>query len=146
MPSQQLQGATVTRTSYGNLQLTLQAPIIKVYDSPEHYSVYPRGVKMTFYDDSHEVKASIKADSAISKDDRNLMEAFGNVVVEDRHTGDTTYLHRIAWNTADGRLWSDTTVRSVNGRRVTYGDGFESDDRLENLHITHQRGTIEIND
>ncbi len=146
MPRQVLDGAAVTRSEYGNLQLELRAPEIRIYDSPEHHTVYPRGVEMTFFEDSRAPKAFVKADSAISKDDRDLMEAYGNVVVIDYHTGDTTYLHNIVWNTADGRLWSDTTVRSVNGHRVTYGDGFDSDDRLENLHIVRQRGTIEIND
>lgn len=146
MPRQVLDGATVTRSEYGNLQLELRAPEIRVYDSPENLTVYPHGVEMTFFEDNRSAKAFIRADSAISKDDRDLMEAYGNVVVIDYHTGDTTYLHNIVWNTADGRLYSDTTVRSVNGHRVTYGDGFDSDDRLENLHIIRQRGTIEFND
>ena len=61
-------------------------------------------------------------------------------------SGDTIYLEDIIWRNDDDIIFSNHPVRSVNGHRVTYGDGFSSDERLENLHISHQRGVIEFND
>ena len=102
---------------------------------------------MRFFDehDGH-LKLSIAADSAISFDDRNIMEAHGNVVVIDYGNGDTIYLIDLIWNSNEDRIYSDNPVRARNGNRLTEGDGFTSDERMENLQITHQRGVIEFNE
>ncbi|MBR6330572.1 MAG: hypothetical protein IKR79_02860, partial [Bacteroidales bacterium] len=57
-------------------------------------------------------------------------------------SGDTSYLNSIIWNSAEHRIFSRDTIKSVNGARVTYGDGFESDDEFTAPRILHQRGTM----
>ena len=66
------------------------------------------------------------------------------MVVIDYRTGDTSYLETITWNSAQHRIYSDNPVKSVNGKRVTYGDGFESDDEFTMPYIKGQRGTMTI--
>ena len=66
-----------------------------------------------------------------------------SVVIVDLQRGDTIYLHNLTWNEMEHRVYSDSTVRTKNGPRVTYGDRFESDDAFESPRIYHQRGTIE---
>ena len=143
--------AHVHRSDAGHLQLELDAPYIYKYDRPLAKTIYRSSkgeqIKMRFYDehDGHQ-KISIAADSAISFDDRNIMEAHGNVVVIDYGSGDTIYLLDLIWNSNEDRIYSDNPVRARNGNRLTEGDGFTSDERMENLQITHQRGVIEFND
>ena len=74
------------------------------------------------------------------------MEAHGNVVVVDYKSGDTIYLLDLIWSSDEDRIFSDNPVRARNGNRLTEGDGFTSDERMENLQIIHQRGVIEFND
>lgn len=149
--NQELQDAHVHRSDRGHLQLELDAPRIYKYERPlaktEYKSVGGEQVKMRFFDenDGH-LKVSIAADSAISFDDRNIMEAYGNVTVINYGNGDTIYLLDLIWNSNEDRIYSDNQVRARNGKRLTEGDGFTSDERMENLQITHQRGVIEFND
>ena len=148
---QELSVAHVRRSEGGRLQLELDAPIIQKYDSPRAMTKYRSRsgvqVKIRFFsaDDGH-MTASIFADSAISLDDRNIMEAHGNVVVIDYKTHDTVYLQDLRWEGNEDRAYSDNPVRARNGRRLTEGNGFTSDGSMENLQITHQRGVIEFND
>lgn len=148
---QQVWGAHVHRTDAGHLQLRLDAPMILKYERPlaktEYRSDGGQRVSMRFFDenDSH-LKVSIEADSAVSFDDRNIMEAHGDVVVIDYGSGDTIYLVDLIWNSNEDRIYSDNPVRARNGRRLTEGDGFTSDERMENLTITHQRGVLEFNE
>lgn len=148
---QELVGAHVHRSDAGHLQLELDAPLIQKYERPlpktEYRSARGEQVKMRFFDqnDGH-LKVSIAADSAISFDDRDIMEAHGNVVVIDFSTGDTIYLIDLIWNSSDDRIYSDNPVRARNGNRLTEGDGFTSDESMENLQITRQRGVIEFNE
>ncbi len=149
--NQRVEGAHVHRSDAGHLQLELDSPLIYKYERPLAKTVYSSAngeqVKMRFFDehDGHQ-KVSIAADSAISFDDRNIMEAHGNVVVVDFGSGDTIYLFDLVWNSNEDRIYSDNPVRARNGNRLTEGDGFTSDERMDNLHIIRQRGVIEFND
>ena len=148
---QELVNAHVHRSESGHLQLELDSPLIYKYERPlaktEYRSAKGEQVKMRLFDehDGH-LKISIAADSAISYDDRNIMEAHGNVTVIDFGSGDTIYLLDLIWNSNEDRIYSDNPVRARNGNRLTEGDGFTSDGRMENLQIIHQRGVIEFND
>ena len=72
------------------------------------------------------------------------MKAQDSVVVIDYQNGDTIYLEDIIWNSNEDRIYSNHSVRAVNGQRVTYGDGFVSDQQMQNLRILRQRGTVEV--
>lgn len=148
---QEISAARVRRSEGGRLQLELDAPVIQKYESPKAVTVFRSRsgvqVKIRFFDanDGHHT-ASIYADSAVSFDDRDVMEAYGNVVVIDFKTHDTVYLQDLKWNGDEDRAFSDNPVLACNGRRITEGDGFESDGKMENLQIIHQRGKIEFKD
>ena len=74
------------------------------------------------------------------------MEAYDSVVVIDYGSGDTIYLQDLIWNSAEDRIYSEHPVRAKNGNRITLGDGFVSNQRMENMQIIHQRGIIEFED
>lgn len=144
LPYQIIDSASVVRSSEGNLQMVMDAPHIEVYKNPENKTVCPQGVKVTFYDALGKKKAFLKGDYGISYDDRKMMEVQKNVVIIDYHTGDTSYLADLIFNQAEHRIYSQHPVKSVNGPRVTMGDGFESDENFTNPQILHQRGTVLI--
>ena len=149
--AQELSVAHVRRSEGGRLQMELDAPVIQKYNTPRPITKFRSRsgvqVKMRFFaaSDGHKT-ASIHADSAVSFDDRDMMEAYGNVMVIDYKTHDTVYLEDLRWNGEEDRAWSDNPVRARNGRRLTEGDGFESDGKMENMRITHQRGVVEFKD
>ena len=144
LPAQSIENGVVTRSSSGHLQLRLEAPVIENYDNPEHKTVYPKGVRMSFFDaGSTKPKVFLRAGYAVSMDDKRRLMARDSVVIIDYSTGDTTYLKDIIWDQNEQRIYSEHPIRSVNGLRVTLGDGFESDEDFVQPLIYHQRGTIE---
>lgn len=145
-PEQEIVHARIHRTEDAVLQMELDAPVIRRYSQPSPRTVYPQGVQLRFFDTQQQPKTYISADNAISFDDRNIMKANRNVVVIDYTNGDTIYLEDLVWRQDDDVIFSNHPVKAVNGPRVTLGDGFSSDGRMTNLRITHQRGTIEINE
>lgn len=144
LPSQELKGAEVRRSERGVLQMTLEAPLIQQYQTPEAKTVYPKGVELQFFDNQQQLRTTVRANYAISLDERNIMKAQDSVVVIDYQNGDTIYLEDIIWNSNEDRIYSNHSVRAVNGQRVTYGDGFVSDQQMQNLRILRQRGTVEV--
>ena len=144
-PQQNLDSVRVVRSLGGKKQMTLKSSKVVIFDNPEKKTVYPHGVYMQLFS-GDEPTASISADSAISMDERKLIEAYGNVVIIDYRSGDTSYLNSIVWNSAEHRIFSNDPIRSVNGTRVTYGDGFQSDDEFTTPQIVRQRGTMTIDE
>ena len=101
---------------------------------------------MRLFNNDRSIKSTIEADYAISYDDIDVMEAHDSVVVIDFSNGDTIYLEDLIWNSNEDRIYSDHPVRAKNGNRITEGDGFVSDQRMENMQIIRQRGVIEFED
>ena len=146
LPDQEIRTAHIRRSEQGRLQVEIDAPYIARYSKPNSCTVYPRGVDLRFYDNDRQLKTTIHANRAVSNDDRNIMKASDSVVVVDFSNGDTVYLKDLIWRDNDDVIYSNNPVRAVNGKRVTYGDGFVSDEQMTNLRITRQRGVIEFND
>lgn len=142
LPQQIVKDAVVIHSDGGHLQMRLAAPYIYKYSKPEEKTVYPKGVSVTFFKDGR-ANTSLKARYAISLDERKIMMARDSVVIISYASGDTTYLQDIVWNQSEGRIYSNRPVRSVNGKRVTLGDGFQSDDQFIDPQIYHQRGVVE---
>lgn len=146
LPDQEIRNAHVRRSESGKLQMELDAPLIRQYHEPTSKTIYPQGVSLRFYGSDRVLKTALTARYAISLDDKEMMEARDSVVVIDYGSGDTVYLDNIIWNSNEDRLYSNRPVKAVNGNRITYGDGFVSDGRMENLRVVRQRGTIEFNE
>ena len=143
-PVQELTNAQVVRSSYGVRQMQLQAPRVQKYEKPEPKTIYPDGVDLQFYNQGRTVRTRLRANYAISFDEQNILQARDSVVVYDYESGDTIYLQDIVWRQADSIFFSNHPVRAVNGNRITIGDGFVSDERMQHLQITRQRGVIEF--
>lgn len=142
LPQQNLDTVRAVRSLGGKKQMVLVAPKVVMYDHPERKTIYPDGIDMLIFGSNDKVTASIKAKYASSLDEKKIIEARKDVVIIDYRSGDTSYLNSIIWNSAEHRIFSRDTIKSVNGARVTYGDGFESDDEFTAPRILHQRGTM----
>lgn len=146
LPDQEIKDAHIWRSEHGKLQVELNAPRIIQFRNPETRTIYPDGVSLRFYNEQRQVTTTIRADKATSYDDKNILTAKDNVVVIDYANGDTVYLEDIVWKSNEDIIYSNNPIKAVNGNRVTYGDGFISDENLTNLRITRQRGIIEFED
>ena len=147
IPQQTLDSVSIIRSNFGERQMALSAPHIVVFEKPERMTLFPDGFNMQIFSDNGKTSvADIRADSATSLDTRKIIKAHRNVVIIDHRSGDTTYLDSIVWETSSHTIYSRAPVKSVNGLRVTYGDGFESDDNFTAPVIYNQRGTMTFED
>ena len=137
-PDQEIKEAHIWRSEYGRLQLELEAPRIIQYRKPDTRTLYPEGVELRFYNEERTLTTFIRANKATSYDDKNILTAKDSVVVIDYTNGDTVYLEDIVWKSNEDIIYSNHPVRAVNGNRVTYGDGFVSDENMSNLRITRR--------
>lgn len=146
LPNQAVKEAVMRRSSSGNVQMVMTTPLVEKYMEPKERTIYPQGLMVDFLNTDGSKKAYLWTLKAEEQIEEKLVLAQDSVVIIDYETGDTVYMKNLTWNREEGRMYSNDLIKSVNGQRLTYGDGFESDDEFKNPQIFHQRGTIEWND
>ena len=146
LPSQTLKDAIIRHSSSGNVQMVMTTAEVEKYNEPTQRTVYPQGLQVDFLNTDGSKRAYLWTLQAEELAESNLVQAHDSVVIIDYESGDTVYLKNLTWNRTEGRMYSNDLIRSVNGQRLTYGDGFESDEQFNNPQIFHQRGTIEWNE
>lgn len=146
-PGQTVYGSHTLATEQGKAQVFMEYPCMSNYTGHEQgnepHQVFPNGIKSTFYgEDGQTVDVLMFADSAINLQDKKLMKFFGNVQVYDYRSLDTIYTEALFWNQETRKIYSDVAVRKVSPGLVLEGDGFDSDERMENVVLRRPRGVI----
>ena len=149
--SEYSENATIIKSKNGRRSLVFSAPLVEGYTlGTVPYREFREGIHVeTFNNDSlATVDVILDADYAIFYENRQLWEARGNVVVQKMNEGRTTlYTQQLFWNIDTKRVYSNVDSKLVEngGRDVAYGDGFESDDRLEFPRWHKGRGMVTVN-
>lgn len=146
-PGQTVYGSNTLATEMGKAQVFMEYPCMSNYTGYEHeaepHQVFPRGIKSKFYNENgQDIDVLLLADSAINLQDKKLMKFFGNVQVYDYRSLDTIYTEALYWNQDTKKIYSDVAVRKVSPGLVLEGDGFDSDERMENVVLRRPRGVI----
>ena len=111
---------------YGHMQRFKKRKVVE-FDS---------GIVVDFYDEQGVHTSKLTSHRDRLDEDTNNIEAIGNVhVVSD--TGITLKTERLKWDNSIEKIISKNFVTIVTAEKDTfYGNGFESDQNLENWHIT----------
>ncbi|MCM1532204.1 MAG: LPS export ABC transporter periplasmic protein LptC [Bacteroides sp.] len=146
-PGQTVYGSSTLATEAGKAQVFMEYPVMSNYTGEEAdaepHQVFPKGIKSTFFnEDGSTVDVLMFADSAINLQEKKLMKFFGNVQVYDYRSLDTIYTEALFWNQQAKKIYSDVAVRKVSPGLVLEGDGFDSDERMENVVLRRPRGVI----
>lgn len=146
-PSQTVYDSYSLVTDEGRRQIFMEYPVMSNYTGKEKdaepLQVFPKGVKSTFYsEDGSSVDVVLFADSAINFQEEKLMKFYRNVEVYDYRSLDTIYTEALYWNQDTRKIYSDVHVLKVSPGLVLEGDGFDSDERMENVVLRRPRGVI----
>ena len=146
-PSQTVYDSYSLVTEDGKRQIYMEYPVMSNYTGKEKgaepLQVFPRGVKSTFFsEDGSTVDVILFADSAINFQDQKLMKFYRNMEVYDYRSLDTIYTEALYWNQDTRKIYSDVHVLKVSPGLVLEGDGFDSDERMENVVLRRPRGVI----
>ena len=120
------------------------ASLVETYGlAREPYTKYPQGVFVeTFRDSTDVVESTLRADEAISYDDRDLWMASGNVVATG--SGNTFYSEQLFWDARTDRIYSNVHCRVEDEDGVHFGTGLVSDAALENWEFLDYEGSIAV--
>jgi LPS export ABC transporter protein LptC len=108
------------------LKLRLKAPELNRYEGAPNYIELPKGVELTFYDDSMKVKSKITANYAKRNLDDGRMEARNNVVVVNERSDKLFTEHLIYDEKTEPQIHTDANVTIITAEDTLYGKGLES--------------------
>ncbi len=131
------------RTSY-----RFRAPLVEGYTlAKEPYREFPQGVVIVTYktDSMTVVDATLTANYAIYYEERKLWEAMGDVTVI-RSDGKELYSQQLFWNAVTQKIYSNVDTKIVDkSTGDTYvGEGFESDESMENWSYRRMKGRMGV--
>lgn len=149
MLSEYSESLSVIKSENGRRSLLFETPLLEGYTlGKEPYREFRDGVRVTTYEDDSlsTVKVVLVANYAIFYEKRNLWEARGDVVVR-KADGKTLYTQQLFWNLTTKKVYSnvDSKVVENGGRDVAYGEGFESDEALSDIHWRRLRSMLTVN-
>ncbi len=113
----------------------------------EPYREFPKGVEIITYqsDSMKVVDATLTANYAIYYEERKLWEAMGDVTVI-KSDGKELYSQQLFWNAVTQKIYSNVDTKIVDNATgdIYIGEGFESDESMENWSFRRMKGRMGV--
>ena len=145
-PSQVGDSVTLLYSDSTQLKVVLKANRMLIFNKnvSEPYTLLPKGLFVTFFDDQEKVSATLKAHYGIRYDIKKQMEVKYAVELINKD-GTKLETEKLIWNEVTQRIYTDAFVKITNRKEIIMGTGMESNQDFTKYEIKHVTGQIQIN-
>ena len=145
-PSQIGDSVTLLYSDSTQLKVVLKANRMLIFNKnvTEPYTLLPKGLFVTFFDDQEKVSATLKANYGIRYDVKKQMEVKYAVELINKD-GTKLETEKLIWNEVTQRIYTDAFVKITNRKEIIMGTGMESNQDFTKYEIKHVTGQILIN-
>ena len=134
------------RSDSGIVQVELTAPKMIRQGSDTSYLEFPQGFHANIFNKHHQIVSEISADYGINHTDQKVVEAVGNVSVENKNNGRSMYSDRLFWYQDTKMIYTRSKVRIVMPDKDITGDSLEAGEGFEEYTIYNGKATFEVED
>ena len=134
------------RSDSGIVQMELKAPVMVRQGNDSSYLEFPHGFQASIFDNNHRVVSEISADYGIHRDHGKMVEAIGNVVVENHQKGQKLSSEKLYWYQDTKMIYTRSKVRIVMPDKDIVGDSLVSTEGFEEYKIYNGQSTFEVED
>ncbi len=144
-PSQTADTVTVIYTDSAQLKIVLKANRLIQFDRnvSEPFTILPKGVYVTFFDDEEKISSTLKSNYAIRYEKSKRMEAKYAVEVVNKN-GDKLETEKLIWDEANHRIYTDAFVKITTATQIITGKGLESNEDFSRYSIKQVQATIQL--
>ena len=132
-------------TENGAKAYRFQTPLMERYKlAKDPYMEFREGIDIVTYKgegDTTEVESHLTANYAIYYEERKLWEVKGNVVAKNSEN-QTLYTQQLFWDQKSKRIYSNVDCKVLMGEDYWFGEGFESDEEMNDWHFRRYRGRM----
>lgn len=138
---------TMLYTDSSQLKVMMKANRMLMFDKNvlEPFTILPKGVFVTFFDDEEKISTTLRANYGIRYDFSKRMEAKYQVEVVNKK-GEKLETERLVWNENTQKIYTDAYVKITTPTQVIRGKGMESNQDFTKWQIKHVTGTLQLND
>lgn len=134
------------RSDSGIVQVELMAPMMVRHGSDTGYLEFPKGFHASIFDRHHRAVSEISADYGVNRNEEKLVEAAGNVVVENHQRGQKLMSDKLYWYQNTKMLYTRSKVRIIMPDKDISGDSLVSSENFEEYTIYNGQATFEVED
>jgi len=144
-PSQIGDSVTMLYTDSSHLKIMLKANRMLIFNKnvTEPFTVLPKGVFVTFFDEEEKVSATLKADFGVRYDVSKRMEVKYAVEVVNRE-GVKLETEKLIWNELTKKIYTDAHVKITTATEIIRGVGLESNQDFTKYQLKKLTGTIQL--
>ncbi len=146
LPQMYAKNMVLKQSENGITTLELSAPVVKSYQTEDPYTIFPAGVRVTFFDSLLRPKLEITANQGIKYERKQLMEAKGNVIVHDYKQHRTLNTEKLSWDEKSRHIFTDEFVKYTTPTAIITGTGLNADDIFSEWEIKNVSGVLKAND
>lgn len=147
VPSEKAIDIQLIYSDSGRIRAMLTSALLLRYEDEKPRMEFPNGIYVVFYDSVMNIRSDIRANRAVSWLNTSVMEAFGNVIVNNYFQQERINTEHMIWNQNERRIYGDVFVKITTPDKVLFGDeGFEADETLSRWTIRKPRGSFDVPD
>jgi LPS export ABC transporter protein LptC len=131
------EGIKIIYSDSAEVKLIIEAPILERYnDVAEPKDVFPKGILISFLNDSKVPTSWLKADYAVRNPRTQTMTAKGNVVFYNIEN-DRLQSSELIWDEANKKIYTEKFIRITQPSKgdTIYGMGFQTDPQFKIIEI-----------
>ena len=132
------------RSDSGIVQMELKAPMMVRQANDSNFLEFPRGFQATIFDNYHQVVSEISADYGINHGDEKMVEARGNVSVENKREEQILLSDKLFWYQDTKMIYTRSKVRIIMPDKDITGDSLASLENFDEYTIYNGQATFEI--
>lgn len=135
----------VIHSDSGRIQAVMTSPHMIRYEVEESRTIFPDGIFVVFYDSVMNIRSDLRANHAVAYDETNIMEARGDVEVNNYKKQERINTEYMKWDQKTHMIYSNVFVKITTPDKTIYGEeGFEADEKMNQWVIKKPRGTFEV--
>ncbi len=132
------------RSDSGIVQVELKAPKMMSQGNDSSYLEFPEGFHASIFDNYHRVVSEISADYGMRRDAGKMVEAAGNVVVENHQKGQKLMSDKLYWYQDTKMIYTRSKVRIIMPDKDIMGDSLVSTENFDEYTIYNGQATFEV--
>jgi LPS export ABC transporter protein LptC len=144
-PSQVGDSVTMLYTDSAQLKIMLKANRMLLFNQnvSEPFTVLPKGVFVTFFDQDENVSATLKANYGVRYDLTRRMEAKYAVEVINKD-GVKLETEKLIWDENTRKIYTDEFVKITTDKEIIMGTGMVSNQDFTKYELKKVTGTIQL--
>ena len=140
LPIERIREAELIQTENGNIKVKIIANTINRFQNSQPELVFSDNLVVIFYADSSKVQSILKAEHASIDEQKKIMIASNNVILESNDKKLETA--ELVWDEVSNKIFTEKKVKITTGKEVVFGEGFTSNSDFTEYSITQIHGTL----